>query len=67
MNKDELNGKAQGTKGKLKKAVGDVTRDEELRGEGAADQVVGKTRDTVGRAKRKTGDAIENARGKLKR
>ena len=67
MNKDEMKGKAQGAKGKAKKAVGDVTRDDELRGEGAADEVVGKTRETLGQAKRKTGDAIENAGDKLKR
>jgi uncharacterized protein YjbJ (UPF0337 family) len=41
MNRDEIDGKADQIKGKVKQAVGDLTDDEQLRGEGAADELVG--------------------------
>lgn len=59
MNRDELEGKADVLKGKIKQAAGNLTRDPELHDEGVVDEVAGKTQAAVGRAKRKVGEAIE--------
>jgi uncharacterized protein YjbJ (UPF0337 family) len=59
MNRDELKGKAETLKGKIKKTVGDVTNDPNLHDEGVADEAAGKTQDTFGRAKRKVGEAVQ--------
>ena len=60
MNRDELEGKAEALKGKIKQAAGDLTDDPNLHDEGVADEVAGQTQDTVGRAKRKVGEAVED-------
>jgi len=59
MNRDEVKGKAEVLKGKIKRAAGDLTNDPTLRDEGTADEAAGKTRDALGRAKRKVGDTVE--------
>ena len=59
MNRDELDGKATNAKGKMKEAAGDLTGNDRLREEGAADQAMGKTEETFGKAKRKVGDALD--------
>jgi uncharacterized protein YjbJ (UPF0337 family) len=41
MNRDELEGKAQALKGKIKQARGDLTRNHRLLDEGVADEVAG--------------------------
>jgi uncharacterized protein YjbJ (UPF0337 family) len=58
-NRDELDGKAEQVKGKVKQAVGDLTDDERLRGEGVADEAEGTVQEGFGKARRKVGDAIE--------
>ena len=60
MNRDELEGKAEALKGKIKQAAGTLTRDPDLHDEGVVDEVAGKTQAAVGRTKRKIGDAIEH-------
>ena len=60
MNRDELEGKAEALKGKIKQAAGDLTDDTDLHEEGVADEAAGRTQDAVGRAKRKVGEAIED-------
>ena len=60
MNRDELEGKAETLKGKIKQATGDLTDDSSLRDEGVADEAAGKTQDTFGHAKRKVGEAVED-------
>jgi len=60
MNKDELNGTAESLKGKVKQAVGDLTDDERLKGEGEADEIAGDTQATFGKARRKVGEAVED-------
>lgn len=60
MNHDELKGKAEALKGKIKQAAGTLTRDPDLHDEGVIDEVAGKTQAAVGRTKRKVGDAIEH-------
>lgn len=67
MNQDELKGKAKDLKGRFKEGVGDVTGDEQLEGEGAADQVEGQAQDAFGRGKRKVGEAIEDVGDRIKR
>jgi uncharacterized protein YjbJ (UPF0337 family) len=67
MNKDELKGKAEQWKGQAKQGVGDVTGDEEMKGEGAADETAGKVREGYGEAKRKTGDAVKDLGDAIKK
>ncbi len=67
MNRDELDGKAEQLKGKAKKAVGDLTDNERLHDEGAADEAAGNLQEGFGRARRKVGEAIEDIGEDLKR
>jgi uncharacterized protein YjbJ (UPF0337 family) len=60
MNRDELEGKAETLKGKIKQAAGDLTDDARLHDEGVADEAAGKTQDAFGRAKRKVGEAVQD-------
>jgi uncharacterized protein YjbJ (UPF0337 family) len=66
-NKDELRGKADQVKGRVKDAVGDATDDPNLRDEGAADEAAGKVQEGFGRARRKVGEAIEDIGDDIKR
>jgi uncharacterized protein YjbJ (UPF0337 family) len=59
MNRDEVKGKAEVLKGKIKQAAGNLTDDPTLHDEGTADEAAGKTRDALGQAKRKVGEAVE--------
>jgi uncharacterized protein YjbJ (UPF0337 family) len=67
MNRDELDGKTDQLKGKVKQAVGDLTDDERLHGEGSADELKGEAKEGFGRGRRKIGEAIEDLGDKLKR
>ena len=67
MNKDELEGKAEALKGKVKQAVGNATNDPDLVDEGTVDEAAGNTQDTIGRARRKVGEAIEDVGNAIKR
>lgn len=67
MNRDELEGKAEALKGKMKQAAGDLTDDERLRNEGVADEVAGDTQDTIGRGRRKAGEFIEDVGKSIKK
>jgi uncharacterized protein YjbJ (UPF0337 family) len=67
MNRDELDGKAQQLKGKLKQAAGDLTDDPNLHDEGVADEAAGGVQEGFGRGRRKVGEAIEDIGDKLKR
>jgi len=60
MNRDELEGKAEALKGKVKQAAGDLTNDPDLHDEGVADEAAGKTQDAFGQVRRKVGEAIED-------
>ena len=59
MNRDELEGKAEALKGKIKQAAGTITRNPDLHDEGVVDEVAGKTEAALGRTKRKVGEALE--------
>jgi len=67
MNKDELDGKAEALKGRIKQGVGDLTDNDKLHDEGVADEVAGEIKEGVGKARRKVGDAIEDLGDKIKR
>jgi len=67
MNKDELEGKANVIKGKVKQAAGDLADDPQLHDEGVADEAAGKVQDTVGRGRRKVGEAIEDLGDAIKK
>jgi uncharacterized protein YjbJ (UPF0337 family) len=52
MNRDELEGKAEALKGKVKQTVGNLTDDERMRQEGEADEAAGDAQDMIGRGRR---------------
>jgi uncharacterized protein YjbJ (UPF0337 family) len=66
VNKDELDGKVDRLKGKIKEEVGEATNDEDLRGEGLEDQAAGRVQEGFGKARRKVGDAIHDVAHKIK-
>ena len=67
MNRDELEGKAEALKGKIKQAAGAITRDRDLHDEGVIDEIAGKTHAAMGRTKRKIGEAIEHVGNVIKK
>ncbi len=67
MNRDELNGKGDQLKGKLKQAAGDLTDNARLHDEGVADEASGDVQEGFGRGRRKIGEALEDLGDKLKR
>ena len=67
MNRDELEGKAEALKGKIKQAAGDLTDNDRLHDEGVADEAAGKVEEGFGRGRRKVGEALEDLGDSLKR
>ena len=59
-NNDELEGKWDQAKGKVKESVGRAIDDDELEAEGRADHAGGKVEEGFGKARRKVGEAIED-------
>jgi uncharacterized protein YjbJ (UPF0337 family) len=59
MDKDRIEGAGKQIKGAVKDAVGKVTGDTKLQGEGKADKAEGKVQNTIGGAKDKIRDAVE--------
>jgi uncharacterized protein YjbJ (UPF0337 family) len=66
-NKDEVEGKAEALKGRVKQGAGDLTNDDELKGEGEADEAAGTVQEGYGKARRKVGEAIEDLGKDVKR
>jgi uncharacterized protein YjbJ (UPF0337 family) len=66
-NKDELDGKTEQVKGKMKQAWGDLTDDERMHDEGVADEAAGDVQEGFGRARRKIGETIEDIGDNVKR
>jgi len=67
MNRDEMEGKAEALKGKIKQATGDMLDDEKMHNEGVADEAAGDTQDAIGRGRRKAGEFIEDIGNKIKK
>jgi uncharacterized protein YjbJ (UPF0337 family) len=65
-NKDELEGKGDQLKGRVKQAAGDLTNDEKLHNEGAADEIGGDVQQGLGKGRRKVGEAIKDLGDKIK-
>ena len=66
-NKDEIAGKVDQLKGKVKQAVGNATDDPQLHDEGVADEAGGELREGFGTAKRKVGEAVKDLGDRIKR
>ena len=67
MNRDELDGKSDQLRGKIKQAAGDLTDNERLHDEGVADEAAGNVEEGFGRGRRKVGEALEDLGDSLKR
>ncbi len=67
MNKDELDGKVDQVKGKVKQGVGDMTGNERLHDEGVGDEASGDVQEGFGRGRRKVGEAIEDLGDRVKK
>jgi uncharacterized protein YjbJ (UPF0337 family) len=67
MNRDELDGKKEQLKGKMKQAAGDLTDNDRLHDEGVADEAAGDVQEGFGRGRRKVGEAIEDLGDSIKR
>jgi uncharacterized protein YjbJ (UPF0337 family) len=67
MNDDELNGRKENLKGRIKEAAGTLTGNPDLESEGANQRAGGALEEGVGRARRKVGEAIEDIGEDLKR
>jgi uncharacterized protein YjbJ (UPF0337 family) len=59
-NRDEIEGKFDQAKGKVKESVGRAIDDEELEAEGSAEHAGGKVSEGFGTTRRKVGEAIED-------
>jgi len=66
-NKDEIEGKFDQAKGKVKESVGKAVNDRELENEGRADNAGGKVQEGFGTARRKVGETIEDVGDAIKR
>jgi uncharacterized protein YjbJ (UPF0337 family) len=59
MNKDQVAGRVEEAKGKMKEVAGKVTGSEKLQGEGVVDQAAGKVQKTYGDVKEDAKDAVK--------
>jgi len=67
VNRDELEGKGEQLKGKVKQGVGNLTDDPDLHDEGVADEAAGKVQETFGEGRRKVGEAIKEVGDAIKK
>ena len=66
-NRDEIKGKGEQVKGRVKQGVGDLNNDPDLHDEGVADEVAGKVQEGFGKGRRKVGETIEDIGKSVKR
>ena len=66
MNRDEIDGKVDKLKGRVKQGVGDATNDQRLHDEGVADEAAGNIEEGFGKARRKVGEALHDVAHKIK-
>lgn len=60
MNKDQVAGRVEEAKGKVKEVAGKVTGSDKLKTEGLLDQAAGNVQKTYGDAKEKAKDALKS-------
>ena len=66
-NKDEVRGKVDRAKGRVKESVGEMNNDEQLRDEGIEDQAAGDVEEAFGTGRRKVGEAVKDLGKKIGR
>lgn len=66
-NRDEMEGKWDQAKGKVKETAGEVFDDADLEAEGRADRAGGDVQEGFGKARRKVGETIEDIGDSIKR
>ena len=66
-NRDEVEGRAENIKGRIKEAAGTLTGNRELEEEGADQRAGGAVQEGLGTARRKVGEAIEDLGEELKK
>ena len=62
MNKDELKGKFENLKGRVKEAAGSLTGDKAKEGEGFIDRVKGEAREKLGKGKEEVSENVTRER-----
>ena len=67
MNRDEVRGKAQNIKGRIKEAAGTLTGNAPLESEGTDERLSGAALEKAGRARRKVGEAVEKLGKKIRK
>ena len=67
MNRDEIDGKAEALKGKVKQAAGDLTNDPDLHDEGVADEAAGDAQSAIGEGRRKVGEFVKDVGDAIKK
>jgi uncharacterized protein YjbJ (UPF0337 family) len=66
-NRDEVRGKADQVKGRVKEEVGDMIDDDRLEDEGRAERAAGEIEEGFGKGRRKIGNAIKDLGNKISR
>ncbi|HEY6146858.1 MAG TPA: CsbD family protein [Thermoanaerobaculia bacterium] len=66
-NRDEVEGRAENLKGRIKEAAGTLTGNPDLENEGASERAGGALKEGIARARRKIGEEIEEIGENLKR
>ena len=66
-NNDEIKGKFDQVKGKVKQKIGNATGDQGLHDEGVVDQASGEVQEGFGTAKRKVGEAVKELGDRIKK
>ncbi len=66
-NRDEIEGKKENVKGRVKEAAGTLTGNRDLENEGAKERAGGRVQERLGRARRQVGEAIEDLGEDVKR
>jgi len=59
IDKDRVKGSFDQVKGKVKEKVGGLTGDQKMKGEGIADQAIGKVKNMIGSAKDKIRETLK--------
>ncbi len=62
---EQVGGKAESLKGKIKEGAGKLTGDEDLEAEGQVEQGEGKAREKMGKAGRAVSDLADRAKDKI--